>query len=75
MVKFQIKANPSGQYYFPKEVRAELGKELTLVCNAKAAVVFSDNTSLAIVLESLDLITQDLRHRLAIQENTKKGES
>ena len=30
MVKFRVKANPSGQYYFPKEVRQELGKELDL---------------------------------------------
>ena len=28
MVVFKVKANASGQYYLPKEVRAELGTEL-----------------------------------------------
>lgn len=68
MVKFQVKANPSGQYYFPKEVRAELGDKLTLVCNAKAAIVFSEDTSLATVLESMEIIMTDLRHRLLLQK-------
>jgi bifunctional DNA-binding transcriptional regulator/antitoxin component of YhaV-PrlF toxin-antitoxin module len=67
MVKFQVKANPSGQYYFPKEVRAELGSKLTLVCNAKVAVVFSEDTSLMTVLESIEIIMKDLKHRLEIQ--------
>jgi len=71
VVKFQVKANSSGQYYFPKEVRAELGDKLTLVCNAKAAVVFSDDTSLVTVLESIEIITMDLKHRLQIQKETK----
>jgi hypothetical protein len=68
MVKFRIKANPGGQYYFPKEVRAELGDKLTLVCNAKAAVVFSEDTSLTTVLESMEIIEKDLKHRLQIQK-------
>ena len=68
MVKFQVKSNSSGQYYFPKEVRAELGNKLTLVCNAKAAVVFSEGTSLITVLESIEIIMKDLKHRLDIQK-------
>ena len=74
MVKFQVKANPSGQYYFPKEVRAELGEKLTLVCNAKAAVIFSENVSLTTVLESIEIIMKDLKHRLQLQKESANHE-
>lgn len=68
MVKFTVKANPQGQYYFPKEVREELGDKLTLICNARAAVVYSSETSLQVVLDSVHVIIQDLEHRLKLQK-------
>jgi len=68
MVKFKVKANPSGQYYFPKEVRTELGKELALICNTKTALIFSENTPLNIVLQSIQIIEQDLQQRLQMQK-------
>lgn len=39
MVKFRIRSNPSGQYYLPKEVREELGRELELFSRARATRV------------------------------------
>jgi hypothetical protein len=72
MVKFRVKANPSGQYYFPKEVRQELGRELTLLCDAKAAVVFPVGTHLNSVLESVDIILRDLKHRMHLQAEDSK---
>jgi bifunctional DNA-binding transcriptional regulator/antitoxin component of YhaV-PrlF toxin-antitoxin module len=69
MVKFKVKANASGQYYFPKEVRQELGDELTLICNTKAAIVFSDDLMLQNVLESIEIIMKDLKHRLQLQKD------
>lgn len=74
MVKFRVKANPQGQYYFPKEVREELGESLELVCNAKAAVVYSAETPLTTILESIDIIIKDLRHRLELQQKEPKNE-
>jgi len=68
MVKFKVKANPSGQYYLPKEVREELGEKLELVCNAKAAVIFPEGRSLKTVLESLEVIQKDLSHRQTLKE-------
>jgi bifunctional DNA-binding transcriptional regulator/antitoxin component of YhaV-PrlF toxin-antitoxin module len=68
MVKFTVKSNPQGQYYFPKEVRAELGAELDLICNARAAIVFSKDTPLEVILKSMDLIAQDLRQRIDFQK-------
>jgi len=71
MVKFKVKANPSGQYYFPKEVRAELGNELTLICNTKTALVFSEDTPLNIVLQSVRMILKDLQQRLQMQKEER----
>jgi bifunctional DNA-binding transcriptional regulator/antitoxin component of YhaV-PrlF toxin-antitoxin module len=68
MVKFRIKANPSGQYYLPKEVREELGDKLELICNAKTGVIYPEGTSLQIVLQSLEIILRDLHHRLELEE-------
>ena len=68
MVKFKVKANPSGQYYFPKEVRAELGTKLALICNTKTALVFSEDTPLDVVLQSVQIIMKDLQQRLQLQK-------
>ena len=73
MVKFRVKANPSGQYYFPKEVRQELGEELELICNAKAGVIYSANIPLEQVLRSIEVIQKDLKHRLELQKQ-QEGE-
>jgi hypothetical protein len=67
MVKFKIKANPSGQFYFPKVVRQELGTNLTVLCNAEAAVIFPENIPFEVIAESVELILRDLRHRQQIQ--------
>jgi bifunctional DNA-binding transcriptional regulator/antitoxin component of YhaV-PrlF toxin-antitoxin module len=74
MVKFRVKANPSGQYYFPKEVRQELGEELELICNAKAAVVYNATTNLEAVLKSIEVIQKDLKHRIELQKQHQEGE-
>lgn len=68
MVKFKVKANPSGQYYFPKEVRQELGSNLELISNARAAVVYPEGTPIKTILTSLRIIQDDLQHRQQIQE-------
>ena len=72
MVKFKVKANPQGQYYFPKEVREELGQNLELICNAKAAIVYSADTPLKTILESMEIIEKDLKHRLEIEKEASK---
>ncbi len=68
MVKFRVRSNPHGQYYFPKEVRRELGGRLELICNARAGVIFPEGTPLETVLESLKVIRQDLHHRRELEE-------
>ena len=75
MVKFKVKANPQGQYYFPKEVREELGPKLELFCNAKAAIVFPEGTQISTILESLEVIEKDLKHRQQLEENDQDEHS
>jgi bifunctional DNA-binding transcriptional regulator/antitoxin component of YhaV-PrlF toxin-antitoxin module len=69
MVKFEVRANATGQYYFPEEVRKELGRQIDLICDSKAAVIFTKETPLKIVLESLSLITKEIEHRLQLEKD------
>ncbi|MBS7621269.1 hypothetical protein KEJ32_04065 [Candidatus Bathyarchaeota archaeon] len=73
MVKFKVKANRAGHYYFPKEVRQELGEELELICNVKAAVIYQANTPLDVVLKSLENVQKDLKHRIETQKQTQSA--
>jgi bifunctional DNA-binding transcriptional regulator/antitoxin component of YhaV-PrlF toxin-antitoxin module len=68
MVKFHTKANPQGQYYLPKEVREELGENLDLICNTKAAVIYNSDTPIEQVLKSLKVLENDLSHRAEMQK-------
>ena len=72
MVKFKVKANPSGQYYFPKEVRQELGDELELICNAKAGIIYNAKTGIDQILKSLEIIQRDLKHRLELEKEAQQ---
>jgi hypothetical protein len=68
VVKYEIKSNPTGQYYLPKEVREELGPRLSMICNAKAAIVFCPDEPIEVILGSLNIIELDLKHRMQIQQ-------
>jgi hypothetical protein len=73
MVKFHSKANPQGQYYLPKVIREELGTDIDLVCNTKAAIIFSSHTPLELVLKSVEVLAKDLQHRIDMQKQTGSG--
>ena len=66
-MKFQIKANPNGQYYLPKEVRQELCRKLELICTAQAAVIYPEGLHPQKVQQSLLIILHDLRNRSELQ--------
>ncbi len=73
MVKFQIKSNPQGQYYLPKEVRQELGEQLDLICDTKTAVIYS-KTKLNLVLKSLKILCSHIENQLKLEEQNEKEE-
>ena len=72
MVKFHARANPQGQYYLPKEVREELGTSLDIICNTKAAIIYSSATPIQQVLKSLKVLENDLTHRVEIQQQQQQ---
>ena len=74
MVKFQIKSNPQGQYYLPKEVRQELGERLDLICDTKTAVIYDSKTKLNLVLKSLKLLCSHVENQLELEEQNEKEE-
>jgi hypothetical protein len=76
MVTFQIKSNPQGQYYLPKEVRQELGEELDLICDTKTAVIYDPKIKLNSVLKSLRILCSHVENKLELEREsfTKKGE-
>lgn len=75
MVKYTIKSNPAGQYYFPKEIREALGKEVVVIPNAFAAAIFPKDAPLERVAKSLELILEDIKLRLEHQNDSEKGGS
>jgi len=75
LVKFRASINPHGQVYLPSEIRAELNtRELELLGNARAIVVYPRGTKPSQVLRSLQVVIEDLKHRveLAGEESKRK---
>lgn len=71
MVKFRTKMDQIGKIYIAKPLRQSgLVNTIEIVPNAKAAVIFQAGTSLEDVLRSLDIIRQDLEHRIQTKEVT-----
>jgi bifunctional DNA-binding transcriptional regulator/antitoxin component of YhaV-PrlF toxin-antitoxin module len=67
-MKFKLKANPRGQFYFPKEIRDEWGQELELIPDVEAGVIYPSGMPAKKVLKSLQVVITDLTHRAEIEE-------
>jgi hypothetical protein len=66
-MKYKIKANPNGQFYFPKRVRDEWGHELELIPDAEAGAIYPAGLSAREVLRSLNVVIADLKHRMEME--------
>jgi len=74
MVRFKAKFNPQGQIYLAQEIRKELNsKTVEILGNARAIIIFAENTPLEDVLRSLEVISFDIKHRIELEkkENSK----
>jgi hypothetical protein len=61
MVRYKQKFDNQGKVYFPKVLRESgLAPELTIAPNTRCAVVYPSGLPADQVLESLDIIRQDL---------------
>jgi len=76
LVKFKASINPHGQVYLPSEIRAELdSKELDILSNTRAIVLYPRGTDPSEVLRSLKVVIEDLKHRrdLASRDSGRKA--
>ena len=75
MVELKTKMTYSGMVYIPKEIRDSFGLALRIIPNARAAVVFPEDADYQDVLDSLDIIVSDIKHRIKLAERRKTNES
>ena len=76
MVKFHASINPHGQVYLPCEIREELAtKELDILGDAKAILLYPEGTNIEQLLGSLRILKFDLEHRLSIEKSRIKPET
>ena len=68
MVELKTKMTGSGMVYIPKEIRDSFGPALRIIPDARAAVVFQEGTLYQDVLDSLDIIASDIRHRIRLAQ-------
>lgn len=69
MVEFELKVHPEQHStYLPRQVIKTFGNKLKMVPNSKAAIIYRDGTTLRDVLRSIEIITEDLRHRIEMEK-------
>lgn len=69
MVKFIQKLDRNKKIYFPKVLReAGFDRIVEILANAKALVAYPQGTDLEHVLRSLDVIRNDIKHRIILEE-------
>ena len=68
MVELETKLTASGVLYIPKEIRQCFGRTMKIVPNATAALFFPSHATYTDVLASLNIIRQDIEHRLRMQQ-------
>ena len=74
-MKIKLKANPRGQFYFPKTLRDEWGHELELTPNASAGAIYPKGTSPQEVIDSLEVVIADLKHRAEMEKKRRAQEN
>jgi len=64
MVEFNVKVHPEQRLmYVPKEIYEIFGPNLKMVADYYAAVIFRADATLGDVIQSLELILLQLKHR------------
>jgi len=73
MVELKTKITKTGVLYIPKELREAFGRNMKIIANATASVFFPADADYRDVLQSLDIITKDIKHRIQLQK--QRGEA
>ncbi|RLI19253.1 hypothetical protein DRO54_08850 [Candidatus Bathyarchaeota archaeon] len=72
MVEFKIRIHPGQRLaYIPKEIYEALGPSCKAVADCCAAVIYNEQTNLPDVIKSLEIILEDLKHRVKRKEASK----
>ena len=76
MVEFELKVHPEQHStYLPRQIVKALGNKLRMLPNSKAAIIYGEGTTLPDVLRSIEILTEDLRHRIEMEkQETKRTE-
>jgi len=76
MVELKTKMTKSGVFYVPKEIRECFGRNIKIIPNATAVVMFPDETRYEDVLASLEIIKADVRQRISLRDwKNKSGDN
>ncbi len=67
MVELKSKMTESGVLYIPIAIREAFGRLVRIIPDARAAVLFPDETQYEEVLESLRLIASEIEHRIKLR--------
>lgn len=70
MVELRTKITTTGVLYIPKELREAFSRNMRIISNATAAVFFPAYADYEDVLQSLDIIERDIKHRIELQRKT-----
>ncbi|MEM1674273.1 MAG: hypothetical protein QXN24_04880 [Candidatus Bathyarchaeia archaeon] len=71
MVELKATLTKGGSIYLPKELRQGFTRELKLISNGLAALIFPSTASYDDVLDSLKVIEVELNHRIKLSRKTK----
>lgn len=74
MVELKAKMTESGVLYIPVEIREAFGRLIRIIPDARAAVVFPEDVDYQDVLDSLEIITSDIKHRIRLAERGRSNE-
>jgi len=72
MVELKTKITETGVLYIPKELREAFSRDMKIISNAQAAVFFPAYANYEDVLQSLDIITRDIKHRIKLSKEKQK---
>ena len=72
MVEIDVRLTKIGLLYLPKTIRESFGRNLKIIPNASAAVIFPKDMPYEDVLESIKIIKADIEHRISLQKRHKK---
>lgn len=67
MVELKTKMTKSGVLYIPKEIREAFGRELVILPNSCAVLMFRRGLKYKHALSSLKIIAADLKHRIVME--------